>query len=52
MKQTILTTGGSTGIGKATAQLFRAKGWNVIATVPSPKTSPGSAGLRMYCSPG
>jgi NAD(P)-dependent dehydrogenase (short-subunit alcohol dehydrogenase family) len=36
MTQTILITGTSSGLGRATAKLFHAKGWNVVATMRSP----------------
>ncbi|MEG3162437.1 SDR family oxidoreductase [Sphingomonas sp. LB2R24] len=36
MSKTILITGTSSGLGRATAKLFQAKGWNVIATMRRP----------------
>ncbi|MDP5198678.1 SDR family oxidoreductase [Flavobacterium sp. DG2-3] len=35
--KTIFITGASSGLGKATAKLFQAKGWNVIATMRNPE---------------
>jgi len=37
MTYTVLITGCSSGFGKATAELFLARGWNVIATMRSPR---------------
>jgi len=37
MAQTIFITGSSTGLGRAAATLFAARGWNVIATMRSPE---------------
>ena len=37
MAQTVLITGSSTGIGKATAKLFHDNAWNVVATMRTPE---------------
>src|ERR1700761_9590751 len=34
--KTVVVTGASSGIGRAAAQLFRDKGWNVAATMRNP----------------
>jgi len=36
MPKTLLATGTSSGIGRAAAELFRERGWNVVATMRSP----------------
>lgn len=46
MSKTVLITGASTGIGRATAQVFHQQGWNVVATMRSPEKSPELANLQ------
>jgi len=41
MAKTVLITGTSSGLGRATANLFIRKGWNVVATMRSPQEEHG-----------
>jgi NAD(P)-dependent dehydrogenase (short-subunit alcohol dehydrogenase family) len=45
MTQTVLITGCSTGFGEATARLFAARGWDVVATMRRPEAGAALAGL-------
>lgn len=45
MSRTAFITGASTGIGRATAQQFQAEGWNVVATMRSPRDGADLAAL-------
>ena len=44
--KTIFITGASSGLGKSTAKLFQAKGWNVIATMRNPEKETELTGLE------
>lgn len=44
--KTVLITGASVGIGKATAELFQQKGWNVVATMRKPEAGKELAALE------
>ena len=45
MAKTILITGTSTGLGRATAKLFQREGWNVVATMRNPANETELAAL-------
>lgn len=45
MRSTIFITGASSGIGRATALLFQARGWNVVATMRNPASAGDLSGL-------
>ncbi|MBP2297001.1 SDR family oxidoreductase [Azospirillum rugosum] len=45
MTGTVLITGCSTGFGEATARLFAARGWNVVATMRRPEAGADLAAL-------
>lgn len=45
MTQTILMTGTSSGLGRATAKLFQSRGWNVVATMRNPEREQELVGL-------
>ena len=47
MTSTVLITGASSGFGLASATLFLARGWNVIATMRSPRPALFDAGDRL-----
>lgn len=50
MTQTVLITGASTGIGRATAIEFHNHGWNVVATMRHPERADGLPNSeRCYC---
>ena len=48
MKKTVFITGASSGFGRTTVELFHQKGWNVIATMRSPKKNRNSPASRVY----
>ena len=46
MKQTVLITGASSGIGRAAARIFAGRGWNVVATMRNPERDADLAGFK------
>ena len=51
MKQTVLITGCSSGIGRETALRFQREGWNVIATMRTPDNEQELVGLANVICP-
>jgi NAD(P)-dependent dehydrogenase (short-subunit alcohol dehydrogenase family) len=51
MARTVLVTGCSSGIGRLSARLFAARGWNVVATARHPATLADLAGDRVLALP-
>ncbi|WP_238006882.1 SDR family oxidoreductase [Dactylosporangium sp. AC04546] len=45
--QTVFITGASSGIGRATAELFLRQGWNVVATMREPQPLDGALVTRL-----
>lgn len=45
MSRTIFITGASSGLGRAAAHLFQAKGWRVLASMRDPSAAPDLAAL-------
>jgi NADP-dependent 3-hydroxy acid dehydrogenase YdfG len=49
MSKTVLITGASSGIGEATAKYFIQKGWNVSATMRTPKAFDWTKANKVIC---